>query len=198
MWHWFFFHHFEFNLFVFQCFISLILIAFSIDFGDITSLYFYVLEGFVIAFFPFNATLLRSSQTLTSSSPSSFPWIRLSKSTFLGMWPYNGFFFFFLENGEVQFLFFMYVSLFLDSNVFACNCISLLQYFACAYVFSCLVCSEFQKRAQSMSSLQTSLHPLRWHSSSLRMIMSLPIFSWRHCPHLLLAHALSIKLRWIF
>ena len=88
---------------------------------------------------PFNAILWRLSWTLISSSLSSSPFVSLRKNTPFNTPPLNEarFLLLFPEYGKAQFGFAVYVSSFLDSNLFAFlfSCIGALNMCSCFFRF---------------------------------------------------------------
>ena len=92
-----------------------------------------------------------------------------------------------------KFWFDVCISSFLASNLLACIFVFSDWNFwlVLIFLFSRPMCAEFKMTARFVSLKQTCLQPLWRRSSSLCMMLTLPIFWRKHHPHLLVASALS-------
>ena len=164
MWRWFVLHLFEFNLFFFLCFIFLYLLHFTFIF--LFSLFICVLGGSVIACRSIQHHMLALESDIDIFKSLLLPMrepkhehisrqVAAQRGSVFAPSPLP-------EDGKVEFWFVMWVSSMLASNLYVCISIFLdHSFFACAHVFiSRPVCLEFQRRARSVSSLQTCLQPL--------------------------------------
>jgi hypothetical protein len=95
------------------------------------------------------------------------------------------------EDGEAQFRFVVCVSSFLDFNLFAFLSSRIGVLDMCSYFCYLPLCVEFKMRAPFMSLIRICLQRFQQRSSSLPMLLNLPIFWRKHRPHLLVAPALS-------